>query len=366
MEKEIREKIDFLLEKCLENNNISNDFKTSDLVKKVKNLKNYKSDWLKLKEEKNNYRELLEELSEENLKNEFSKEISRIEEEEKSLFHLIEEILITKQDSDFKDNCIIEIRSGAGGNESKLFAREIFQMYLKYSEKKHWKIETMNSAVDSLGGISFISFLVKGKEAFKFLKNESGVHRVQRIPKTESKDKLQTSTITVVVFPELNEIDIDIRNEDIRVDTYRSSGAGGQHVNTTDSAVRVTHIKTGLSTTSQDGRSQIENKKYALSALKSILYRKYEKDREDEVGSIRKGAIGSSERHEKIRTYNFPQRRITDHRIGFQVNKFEKFFINGEIEELCKALVDSEKNINIDTKLKRIEYFIKRLKKLEK
>jgi peptide chain release factor 1 len=222
----------------------------------------------------------------------------------------------------------------------------------------------MNSRIDEIGGFSFVSFFVNGKKAFETLKNESGVHRVQRVPETESKGRIQTSTVSVAILPEMDDIEVKIEDKDIRIDTYRSSGAGGQHVNTTDSAVRITHIPTGAFTTSQDGRSQIENKKYALLTLKSIVYERQKKDQEKKIGSIRNSAIGKSERSEKIRTYNFQQSRVTDHRVDFQTNKIEDF-MSGNIEEVCRKLLEQDDNIerNVFFKLNKISSFFKEAKK---
>lgn len=365
MDKQIEEKIIYLLEREFDWKLSSGNSEKSELAKKVRLLNEYRKIWNDLKLDldfcKSIISTIVDEISNESVitKN----EIERIEKERLELLKSAESLFLSNENNS-KDNCVVEIRSGAGGDEAKLFTRTILQMYLKFSEKKKWKAEMINSKVDQLGGFSFASFLVKGKKAFSFLKNESGVHRVQRIPETESKGRIQTSTVTVVVFPELDEISIKIEENDLRIDTYKSSGAGGQHVNTTDSAVRITHLPTGISTTSQDGRSQIENRKYAMLTLRSLIHDKYRKNQENEVGEIRSSAIGNSERSEKIRTYNFHQSRVTDHRILFHTGKLESF-INGEINELCEKLIEYGENSNNSKalKLKRMELFIGQLEK---
>jgi peptide chain release factor 1 len=240
-----------------------------------------------------------------------------IENNEKDVEKIIEEVkdLILEEEREQK-KIIVEIRPGAGGLEASSFCRDIYTMYSKFAEKKKWKLEMIESKVDNLGYFNFVSFLLKGDSVFKCLKNESGVHRVQRVPETETKGRIHTSTISVVILPEAKETKIEIKNQDLRIDTYRASGAGGQHVNTTDSAVRITHIPTGIVATSQDGRSQHDNKDKALFILRSRLSEQIEKEKAEKEGKLRSSAIGTSERSEKIRTYNFPQNRITDHRIG--------------------------------------------------
>lgn len=241
-------------------------------------------------------------------------EISKLEAKKLILIEEVKQELITQRG--VKQNILMEIRPGAGGVEAGLFARDLYRMYHKFADKKDWKVETAEARADSLGNFSFVSFFIKGKESFKYLKNEAGVHRVQRVPVTENKGRLQTSTASVVVLPEVQDITFKINQQDLRIDTYKSGGAGGQHVNTTDSAVRITHIPTGVIASSQDGRSQHDNKEKALSILRSRLFEKYRQEQEKEIGNLRSTAIGTSERAEKIRTYNYPQNRVTDHRVG--------------------------------------------------
>lgn len=269
------------------------------------------------------------------------KELASIEYEEtkikkEEIKEELKEMLLPK-DIDDNKNVIIEIRAGAGGEEAALFAGVLFRMYSMYAETKRWIIEILYENETGLGGYKEISFMVTGKGAYSRLKYESGVHRVQRVPETESSGRVHTSTVTVAVLPEAEEVDIDINIEDIRVDTYRASGAGGQHVNKTSSAVRLTHIPTGIVVECQSGRSQLKNRETAMTMLRSRLYEQEQAKLDKEYASQRKSQVGSGDRSEKIRTYNYPQGRITDHRIGESVYKFEDF-LNGDIDELIDLL----------------------------
>jgi peptide chain release factor 1 len=301
----------------------------------------------------NDYRSLLLEVNDNNEKEILQSELKLLIHEAQSLIEKAGEIV--SKDENYENNCMVEIRPGAGGIEAGLFARDLYEMYCRFSDKKGWKLEIVESKADSTGNFTFISFLIKGKNSFQLLKNESGIHRVQRIPATESKGRLQTSTVSVVVLPEINDIEVNISNQDLRIDKYRSSGSGGQHVNTTDSAIRITHIPTGIVATSQDGRSQHDNKDKAMFVLKSRLFEKYKNKQEGEIGAIRSSAIGNSERSEKIRTYNFPQNRLTDHRINFNLNKLN-MVIGGNLDILCEGLMKFEAE-------KQLKSFIERLSK---
>ena len=269
------------------------------------------------------------------------KELASIEYEEtkikkEEIEEELKEMLLPK-DIDDNKNVIIEIRAGAGGEEAALFAGVLFRMYSMYAETKYWAIEILYENETGLGGYKEISFMVTGKGAYSRLKYESGVHRVQRVPETESSGRVHTSTVTVAVLPEAEEVDLDINIEDIRVDTFRASGAGGQHVNKTSSAVRLTHIPTGIVVECQSGRSQLKNRETAMTMLRSRLYEQEQAKLDKEYASQRKSQVGSGDRSEKIRTYNYPQGRITDHRIGESVYKFEDF-LNGDIDELIDLL----------------------------
>jgi peptide chain release factor 1 len=241
-------------------------------------------------------------------------EIDKLEKDKYDLAVEIKKELFKEEG--IEQNVLVEIRPGTGGIEAGLFARDLYRMYHKFADKKKWKVELIETNVDGVGNFNFVSLLVKGLDVFNYLKFESGVHRVQRVPVTESKGRIHTSTATVAVLPEAQDLNIKIKSQDLKIETYRSSGAGGQHVNTTDSAVRITHIPTGVVATSQNGRSQHDNKEKALFVLKSRVSEKYLQEQEKEIGNLRSSAIGTAERAEKIRTYNYPQNRVTDHRVN--------------------------------------------------
>ena len=242
-------------------------------------------------------------------------ELSELEDKKPQLEEKLHLELIPKDPNDNK-NVIVEVRGAAGGDEGNIFAGDLYRMYVKYAESQGWKIEIMEAQESDAGGYSLISFMVKGEGVYSKLKFESGSHRVQRVPKTETQGRVHTSTATVLVMPEAEEVDFELNPGDLRIDTYRASGAGGQHINKTDSAVRITHIPTGTVTTSQDGRSQHDNKDKAMRAMRTKLYEMKLREQEEAIGSERRNKIGSGDRSEKIRTYNYPQNRVTDHRIG--------------------------------------------------
>lgn len=251
---------------------------------------------------------------------------------------------LTPEDPNNSRNVIIEIRAAAGGDESSLFAGELYRMYNRWAENHHYKVELVSESPNEVGGFKEITFMVIGHEAYKNLKFEAGVHRVQRIPVTENQGRVHTSTVTVAVLPEAEESDVDINPNDLRIDVYRSSGHGGQNVNTTDSAVRITHLPTGMVVSNQDEKSQIKNKAKALSILRSrLLQLKIEEDQR-QLSEARRKLIGSGDRSEKIRTYNFPQDRITDHRIGYSRSNIAGA-MNGEIDDLIERLQSAEHNL---------------------
>ena len=245
-------------------------------------------------------------------------------------------LLVPKDPNDDK-NVIVEIRGGAGGEESSLFAGDLFRMYSMYAERKRWKMEVLNLNETDLGGIKEVTFMITGKGAYSRLKFESGVHRVQRVPDTESSGRIHTSTATVAVLPEVDDVAIEINPTDLKVDTFRASGAGGQHVNKTESAIRITHIPTGVIVECQTERSQIQNRETAMKMLRSKLYEAELEKQNSEQASARRSQVGSGDRSEKIRTYNFPQGRITDHRIGLSMYQVDEF-LNGGIDEMIDAL----------------------------
>ena len=251
-------------------------------------------------------------------------------------------ILLIPKDPDDDRNIICEIRGGAGGEEAALFAGTLFRMYSMYAEKKHWKLEVLNENETGLGGYKEISFMITGKGVYSRLKFESGVHRVQRVPDTESSGRIHTSTATVAVLPVVEDVEIDINPADIKMEVFRASGAGGQHVNKTSSAVRLIHVPTGMVAECQTERSQVQNREYAMRLLKSRLYEEEKAKQDAEVANARKSQVGSGDRSEKIRTYNYPQGRITDHRIGMSIFQFENF-LNGDIDELVDSLIAADR-----------------------
>ena len=249
-------------------------------------------------------------------------------------------MLLPKDPNDGKD-VIVEIRGAAGGDEANIFAGDLYRMYQYYAESQGWKVEELNSLEGTAGGYSQVEFKVKGDNVYSKLKYESGSHRVQRVPVTESNGRIQTSTATVLVMPEVDDIDIDIKDSDLRIDTFCASGHGGQGVNTTPSAVRITHLPTNTVVTCQNQRSQIQNKAEAMEVLKSRLYQMQLEEQEKELGSERRNKIGTGDRSEKIRTYNYPQNRVTDHRIGFSTMQLEKV-MDGALDDIIEALITED------------------------
>ncbi|MDR1001911.1 MAG: peptide chain release factor 1 [Oscillospiraceae bacterium] len=261
-------------------------------------------------------------------------DIERISEELK--------ILLLPRDPNDDKNVIIEIRGGAGGEEAALFSGSLFRMYSMYAEQRRWKIEVMNANETELGGYKEISFMINGDGAYSCLKYESGVHRVQRVPETETQGRIHTSTVTVAVLPEVDDVEVELNMSDLKVDTYRSSGAGGQHVNTTDSAIRLTHLPTGIVVECQDERSQYKNKDRALKIMRSKLYESVLREQTDKIAADRKSQVGTGDRSERIRTYNYPQGRMTDHRIGLTLYKLEAI-LNGDLTEVIDALITADR-----------------------
>ena len=246
-------------------------------------------------------------------------------------------ILLLPKDPNDDKNVIIEIRGGAGGDEAALFAGSLMRMYSMYAESKRWKTEILNANETELGGFKEVSFMIEGEGAYSKLKYESGVHRVQRVPETETQGRIHTSTVTVAVLPEAEEVEVEINPADLQIDTYRAGGAGGQHVNKTESAIRITHLPTGLVVECQDERSQHKNKDKAMKVLRSRLYEAIQREQNDAIASDRKAQVGTGDRSERIRTYNYPQGRVTDHRIGLTLYKIEQI-LNGDIDEIVEAL----------------------------
>lgn len=267
-------------------------------------------------------------------------EAEELSERQDSMAEELRVLLLPKDPNDDK-NVIVEIRAGAGGNEAGLFAGDLFRMYSRYAELNNWKIEIMDSHSSDIGGLKEIVFMVKGKGAYKQLKYESGVHRVQRIPTTESGGRIHTSTVTVAVLPEAEEVDVEIDPNDLRIDLFCSSGPGGQSVNTTQSAVRITHIPTGIVVSCQDEKSQHKNRDKAMKVLRARIMDKVMQEHQDEIASDRRSQVGTGDRSERIRTYNFPQGRVSDHRIGLTLHKLD-FILDGQLDELIDALTAAE------------------------
>ena len=246
-------------------------------------------------------------------------------------------ILLLPKDKNDERNVVMEIRGGAGGEEANLFAAELFRMYQHYAESMRWKLDIIDMSDTELGGMKEVVFSVSGKGVYSKLKYESGVHRVQRVPETESQGRVHTSTVTVAVLPEAEDVDVEINEKDLKIDTYRSGGAGGQHVNKTESCIRLTHLPTGIVVTCQDERSQIKNREKAMKVLKSRLYDSYNPKYQSEYSQNRKNQVGTGDRSERIRTYNFPQNRVTDHRIGLTLYSLDNFML-GDISQMIESL----------------------------
>ncbi|NLL56483.1 MAG: peptide chain release factor 1 [Clostridiales bacterium] len=257
-------------------------------------------------------------------------------------------VLLLPQDPMDDKNVIVEIRAGAGGEEASLFAMQLMRLYHRFAERSRWKIEDIDINETELGGIREAVFMIKGQGAYSKMKYESGVHRVQRVPETESQGRVHTSTVTVAVLPEAVEVDFEILDKDLRIDTYRSSGAGGQHVNKTDSAIRMTHIPTGIVVACQDERSQLKNREKAMRLMQSRLYDYYQSQKDAEYAESRRIQVGTGDRSERIRTYNFPQGRVTDHRIGMTLYNLTSF-MDGDIFQMIEALALADQNAKLST-----------------
>ena len=316
---------------------ISDLKKSKELSIEASNLEDIVNCYKKYKQVLSDLEEARSMMKDIELKDFAIEEENRLIKEKEELDHELEVLLIPKDKNDSK-NVIMEIRGAAGGDEGNIFAGDLFRMYEKYALKSGFQVEVLNSIDGASGGFTIIEFMVKGKNVYSKLKYESGSHRVQRVPVTEANGRIQTSTATVLVMPEAEDLDIDIKESDIRVDITRSSGAGGQHVNTTDSAVRMTHIPTGIVVFSQTQRSQIQNREKAYQILKSRVYDYYQQIEEEKNGKERKSKIGTGDRSEKIRTYNYPQNRVTDHRIGFTTKQLDRV-MEGELDEIIEALI---------------------------
>jgi peptide chain release factor 1 len=308
----------------------------SDITPIMEKYKEYKTALQAIEDAKEMLSENLDDDMKQLAKEELSENQANIEKYTEEL-----KILLLPKDPNDDKNVIVEIRGGAGGDESAIFAGDLFRMYTRYAEIHHWKTELMSSNPSEAGGFKEVTFLISGQGAYSRLKYESGVHRVQRVPETESQGRIHTSTATVAVLPEAEEVDVKLDMNDVRIDVFRASGNGGQCVNTTDSAVRVTHIPTGIVISCQDEKSQLKNKDKALKVLMSKLYDLEIEKQHAEVSAERKSQVGRGNRNEKIRTYNYPQSRVTDHRINLTTHRLDAV-MNGELDEITDALITTE------------------------
>jgi len=331
------------------------EIKYNELTSKISdaNVISNQEEWKKLMKEHSQMKDVVEKYIEyknnEKAMNEAKELMSELEMKEMAEAEYLEckdklvqidnelKVLLLPKDSNDDNNVIIEIRGGAGGDEAALFAYNLYRMYTMYADLKRWQVETLDINETGIGGIKEVSFMIKGKGAFSKLKFESGVHRVQRVPETETSGRTHTSTVTVAVLPEVDDVEVDIKTEDLRIDTYRASGAGGQHVNKTDSAIRITHAPTGFVVTCQSERSQTQNKETAMKMLRSKIYEYLEEEKNKKTASARKLQVGTGDRSEKIRTYNYSQGRVTDHRIGYTMFQIESF-MNGNLDDMLEAL----------------------------
>ncbi|AYW46193.1 peptide chain release factor 1 [Tetragenococcus koreensis] len=305
----------------------------ADLRETVQVYQRYK----KVEEDISEDEEMLSENLDEEMSDLAKEELTELKKEKEELEDQIKILLLPKDPNDDK-NIIMEIRGAAGGDEAALFAGDLFNMYQHYAESQGWKVEVMDANITGIGGYKEVIMMITGDRVYSKLKYESGAHRVQRVPETESQGRVHTSTATVVVMPEAEEVELNIDDKEIRTDIYHASGAGGQHVNKTASAVRLTHIPTGIVVAMQDERSQIKNREKAMKVLRARVYDKYQQEAQSEYDASRKSAVGTGDRSERIRTYNFPQNRVTDHRINLTIQQLDKI-LSGELDEIIDALV---------------------------
>ncbi|HCY51123.1 MAG TPA: peptide chain release factor 1 [Clostridiales bacterium] len=304
-------------------------------------------DYKKAESEQNAAKEAMETETDPEMKEMLSEEFYSLKDKLEAMKSELRILLLPKDPDDDK-NVIMEIRAGAGGEEASLFAYELYRMYVKFAEKNRWKTEEVENNSTELGGIKEVVFSISGKGVYSKLKYESGVHRVQRVPETESQGRVHTSTATVAVLPEVEDVEVNIDEKDLKIDTLRSSGAGGQHINKTESCIRITHLPTGIVVLCQDERSQTKNREKAMKVLKSRLYDLYRSEYDKQYSENRKSQVGTGDRSERIRTYNFPQSRVTDHRIGLTLYSLDSF-IMGDIEEMVEALAIADREAKLSS-----------------
>lgn len=341
----LEEKFEDINNKLTDPNIISDNKQYASLMKEYKNLTPIIEKFREYKKAKEANDEAVELLDAGGLEKDFKEMVQLQLEESKEQIAACEEelkIMLLPKDPNDEKNVIIEIRGGAGGEEASLFANSLYRMYTMYADSKGWKHEVMSANETELGGYKEISFSVEGEGAYSRLKYESGVHRVQRVPETESQGRVHTSTVTVAVLPEAEEVEFEINEAtDLKIDVFRASGAGGQHINKTESAVRITYLPTGLVVECQDERSQFKNKERAMKILRSRLYEEQLRAQENEIAAQRRSQVGTGDRSERIRTYNFPEGRISDHRIGLTIYRLEQF-LNGNLDEVIDALATAD------------------------
>ena len=322
-------------------NDVISDVKRSrELSIELKNLEDVVNTYRRYKKVLNDISESREMLHDPEIADFAKEELARLNEEQQKMEEELKIMLLPKDENDGK-NVIMEIRGAAGGDEANIFAGDLFRMYQKYCEKEGWKLEITSYTEGVAGGFAQIEFIIKGDSVYSKLKYENGSHRVQRIPVTEANGRIQTSTATVLVMPEVEDVSIEINPNDLRIDVYCASGHGGQGVNTTPSAVRITHLPTNTVVTCQNERSQIQNKEQAMRVLRARLYEAKQREQDETVGSERKSKIGTGDRSEKIRTYNYPQNRVTDHRIGYTTNNLDRV-MNGALDDIIEALITED------------------------
>ena len=336
----IEERYNELNEELMKSENLSNIKKTLELNKEQSSLKDAYEIYQIYKKVITGIEEAKEMSHDPELGEMAKAELHELEEQKLILESEIEIILLPKDPNDGK-NVIVEIRGAAGGDEANIFAGDLYRMYVRYAEKEGWRVESLEEVPSPAGGYSQIEFMIKGDNVYSKLKYESGAHRVQRVPLTETQGRVHTSVATVVIMPEADEVDVSLNESDLKVDVYRASGAGGQHVNTTDSAVRMTHLPTGIVVTCQNERSQIKNREKALQMMRAKIFEEQTRKHEEAIGNERKSKIGGGDRSEKIRTYNYPQNRVTDHRIGFTLKQLDRV-MEGALEEIIEALITED------------------------
>lgn len=336
-------------EQLMDPNVVSDNEKYKSLMKEHKNLTPIVEKFKEYKNHRSSFEEAKEMLDDGGLDKDFKEIVQEQYDESREQMALLAEelkILLLPKDPNDDRNVIVEIRGGAGGEEAALFAHSLFRMYSMYAEAKRWKIDVINLNETELGGVKEISFSIDGEGAYSRLKFESGVHRVQRVPETESQGRVHTSTVTVAVLPEAEEVDLEINPADLQIDTFRASGAGGQHINKTESAIRITHLPTGVIVECQDERSQYKNKDKAMKVLRSRLLEAKMEEQNSKIASERKAQVGTGDRSERIRTYNYPQGRLTDHRINYTSYRLEEN-LNGNIDELIDALITADQALKL-------------------